>query len=223
MGWGANPAGVQWQTDPAHDADFTASLGRGRIALPTVNVPHTAHLPYEIPDVDLVVNVQTSQTAAGGWIVGYVRVRDTGARFVAARVEYHEDGQMGVLLYESVDGDATSVAAALIGTYTPNSPTVLRMQVRGVDARVKTWALGAREPEHWQVGGRLQQVLTPGRVGLGAARFNGNTNTNLEVSWGALHIANPQQFTVIRGTNNVHKAHSAGTGLRLAHPSVIAL
>lgn len=222
MGWGANPAGVAWETDPAHDADFTASLGRGRIANPTVNVSRTTHLPYHVPDVDLAVNVQTNQAATGSWIIAYVRVRDTGSEFIEARVEYHHDGTLGLSLHE-FDGGVTAVSEVPIGSYAANSPTVLRVQVRNDYARAKAWPLGVREPEHWQASGGLVHVLGPGRIGLGSYLSIGNTNTNPEVSWGDLRIESPQQFTVVRAVNDVHKPHPAGTDLRLAHPSVLAL
>lgn len=222
MGWGANPAGVVWETDPAVDADFVVSLGRGRIANPTASQSRVAYLPYRVPDVDLTVNVQTSQAAAGSWIIAYVRARDAGGTWVEARIEYHHDGNLGLSLYEFSPTPA-ALDARLFGPYTAGTPTMLRMQVRADYVRAKAWARGAREPEHWQVVGRLAHVLGAGRVGLGSVLSVGNTNTNPEVSWGDLRIANPQQFTVIRAVNDVHKAHTAGTDLRLAYPSAIAL
>lgn len=223
MAWGANPAGVQWQIDPVHDSDFSASLGRGRIANPTVGVFRAAHLPYEVAAVDLTVNVQTNQAAAGSWINAYVQHLHPSGDYLSARVEYRDDGQASMSLYEVINGGATTVLrTVIVGTYTASSPLMLRVQIRDGYVRAKTWPRGTAEAEHWQVGART--VLSgAGRIGLGSVLSDGNTNTNPEVSWGALRIANPQQFTVVRAVNDVRKAHAAGTDLRLAHPSVIAL
>ncbi|OQO89938.1 hypothetical protein B1813_19045 [Saccharomonospora piscinae] len=222
MGWGANPAGVEWDIDPALDEDFSVSLGRGRIANPAGGVFRVAYLPYDLLDVDLTVNVQTNQVATGSWINASVRAREAVGDYIAARVEYRDTGEVSLSLYE-VNGGTAVLGTVILGTYEASDPLMLRVQVVGEYARAKAWERGAREPDIWQVGSPLSHVLAPGRAGLGAVLSAGNTNTNPEVSWGGLTIANPQQFTVVRSVNGVVKPHTPGSSVKLARPSVLAL
>lgn len=223
MTWGTNRAGVPWLIDPAHEDEFEASLARGRVKLPDTDVFRVAYQPYALPSVDLVVNVQTDQVAVGERINALLVARSSTDSAVQARVEFSPNGQYSLSLHEIIGGVyATLGWAANIAPYKPSTPVEVRFQVDDDYARVKSWPVATPEPDHWQVSVRTQ-VTEPGRVGLGAVRFAGNTNTNPEVSFGALRVPNPQQLRVARSVNRVVKPHSAGTDVRLAHPSVVAL
>lgn len=224
MSWGTNRAGVPWLIDPSYEDDFEVSLARGRVRPTAVGAFRMAFLPYALPFADLTVNVQVDQAAIGERINAIVAVRSISEDDeVQARVEFRTDGTYSISLYDVVSGSYTSIGfRSSIATYTPSNPVMVRLQVSNGNARLKTWAVATPEPDHWQVSGTTQ-VPGPGRIGLGAILSDGNTNTDPEVSFGALQVPNPQQFRVTRSVNRVVKPHAAGTDVRLAHPSVVAL
>lgn len=223
MAWGTNAAGVAWEIDPEYADDFYATLGRGRIANPTVGDFRTAYMPFVVPDIDAKVNVQTSQIATGSWINAYIQIRQSDENnALSARIEFRDSGVFSISLYEIVDGAYSVLGTQVYAEYLANSPVMLRVQVRDDFARAKSWPHGTREPDHWQVG-RTTSVTAPGRFGLGSVLSTGNTNDNPEVSWSNLVVPNPQRFIVERSVNGIVKPHAVGTDVRLARPSVLAL
>lgn len=223
MSWGTNRAGVPWLIDPSYEDDFEVSLARGRVR-PTVGEFRMAFLPYALPFADLTVNVQVDQVAIGERINAIAAVRSvSGDDGVQARVEFRTDETYSISLYDVVSGSYTAIGfRSSIATYTPSGPVMVRFQVGNGNARLKTWAVATPEPDHWQVSGTTQ-FSGPGQIGLGAILSSGNTNPDPEVSFGALRVPNPQQLRVTRSVNRVVKPHTAGTDVRLAHPSVVAL
>src|SRR5690606_8902466 len=191
---------------------------------PTVGEFRMAYLPYALPFADLTVNVQVDQVAIGERINAIAAVRSLSENDeVQARVEFRTDGTYSISLYDVVSGSYTPIGGqSSIASYTPSNPVMVRLKVSNGSARLKTRAVATPEPDHWQVSGTTQ-VPGRGRIGLGASLSSANANADTEASFGALRVPNPQQFRVTRSVNRVVKPHAAGTDVRLAHPSVVAL
>jgi hypothetical protein len=79
------------------------------------------------------------------------------------------------------------------------------------------------EPGDWQVSAIDSSLSTSAFLGTRSISSSANTNVNPVVSYDNLRLINPQTFTVTRSINNVVKAQTVSTDVRLAVPSYLDL
>jgi len=115
-------------------------------------------------------------------------------------------------------------SSVLSYTYTPGSFFRIRFQAQGARLRAKAWPVAdIVETPEWQVTVSDTALSSATSVGTRSILEVGNTNVSPVVSYDDLAVVNPQTFTVTRSANGVVKAQAAGTDIRLADPTYLAL
>lgn len=216
--WGSNAAGLSWElTGTAY-----FSGGPGRITL-SPGAEGVALMPPSIRNVEAAVLASVDQAASGGWIVPSVRLRVNGDTYLAVNLEFKETGRYGVAAYEIVDGVASWLGGEELGDYTAGHQYRLRLQALDDVIQAKVWDTEVAEYEHWQITYHTANITSAGQVGIAAYAEAANTNTSPVVTFRGFEVPNPQAFLVERSANNITKAHSAGTSVRLTDPLVLSL
>ena len=100
----------------------------------------------------------------------------------------------------------------------------VRFQVIGAVLKAKVWtATDPVETPEWQVTAVDSTFSTSVFHGTRSISSSANTNVNPQVQYANYRMVSPQTMTVTRSMNGVTKAQSAGTDIRLAYPTYIAL
>ncbi|MFJ9657622.1 hypothetical protein ACIRPR_06590 [Streptomyces griseoflavus] len=223
-GWGVADSGQAW-TQVGAAADYFVGAGYAVAAQPATGIAHLTLLPAPGPDVDLYVDVSSSAVATGASLFTgpLVRAVDNNNHY-QARVEFTTSGGVLLTLRERVGAVET-----VLGTYASGLTHVagawyrVRLQTIGSSLRAKVWAASAAEPEAWQITATDTSLTGAGSVGTRSYRNTGNTSGAVEMRFTRLRVVNPQRFTVQRSRNGVVKGHAAGTDVRLAAPTIVAL
>jgi hypothetical protein len=192
---------------------------------PAAGIAHLTLLPAPGPDVDVYVDVASSALAAGASLFtgSLARAVDNNNHYMA-RVEITATAGIALTIRKRIAGTETP-----LGSYTSTLTHVagtfyrLRFQVIGSSLRAKVWPAAATEPDGWQIEVTDTSLTAASSVGTRSFRNTGNTNAGVSLRFDNFRVAGPQRFTVQRAVNGVHKAHAAGTDVRLATPTTIAL
>ncbi|GAA2456895.1 poly-gamma-glutamate hydrolase family protein [Streptomyces macrosporus] len=203
-----------------------AFIGRGHVTLGSVNVSRYTLMPAPAADVDLVATVATDKTAVGGghFLALVARYQDTNNSYVA-RLEFSTSQTVILTLRRRVAGTETLLQQHTTAlTHAPGRRFWIRFRVTGSTLRARTWD-GGPEPGVWQVETTDTSLTAPGQIGMRSILSSANTNTlPVVASWGDFaELSGPQRMTVARSTNGVVKPHTAGTDVRLAQPTIVAL
>jgi hypothetical protein len=221
-GWGQADSGQAWTVAPS--ADHSVGGGYGVAAQPSVGIAHLALVPAPSADVDLYADVATSALATGASLfTGPVARAADNNNLYQARVEATTAAGLLLTVRKRVGGTETQLAT-FTSTLTHVAGTFyrVRLQVIGTALKAKIWLASDREPDLWQIEVTDASLTAAASVGVRSFRNTGNTST-VEMRFGIFRIANPQSFTVRRSRNGVVKAQTAGTDVRLATPTIIAL
>lgn len=203
-----------------------AFIGRGHITLGSINNSRYTTMPAPGPDVDLVASVATDQLATGGghFLALVARYQDTNNSYLA-RLEFSTTQTVILTLRKRVAGTETFLTQHTTGlTHAPGRRVWLRFRVTGSTLRARAWDSGP-EPGVWQVETTDTSLTAAGQIGMRSILSTNNTNTlPVVASWGDFaELSGPQRMTVIRSVNGVVKSHAAGTDVRLAQPTIVAL
>lgn len=222
--WGAADSSQTW-TLTGTAADFDVASGYGSVTLPATGIAHLALLTSPSPDVDLYGLVATSAIATGASLLGGLLVRavDNNNHYML-RAEFTTSSTIIVTLRKRLAGNET-----VLGTYTPSVTHVagdfyrLRIRADGARLRVKFWETTEVEPGTWHIDTTDSSHSAAGSVGTRSFSNAGNTNVNPQLRYDEFDLINVQTMPVTRSVNGVAKAHTAGSDVRLAHPTILAL
>ncbi|MFJ9662860.1 hypothetical protein ACIRPR_33535 [Streptomyces griseoflavus] len=223
-GWGQADSGQAWTVVGAA-ADYSVGAGYAVAAQPTTGVAHLTLLPAPGPDVDLYLDVASSALATGASLFTgpLVRAVDNNNHY-QARIEFTTAGAVLLTLRERVGAVETVLGSHTSDlTHTAGTWYRVRLKTIGSSLRAKVWLASATEPAAWQITVTDTSLTAAGSVGTRSYRNTGNTSAGVEMRFDNLRVINPQIFTVRRAVNGIAKDHTAGTDVRLANPTIVAL
>ncbi|MFI6251522.1 hypothetical protein [Streptomyces sp. NPDC051016] len=225
--WGTADTGQVWQQGGGVATDFSVSGGVGVHLLSTVNDARRTFVNNTtILDWDQYCDVAVSALTTGGsvWAGPTGRYIDSGNLYWAA-LEFATTGALVLGIRKRVNN-----IESLLGTYAfPSSYSAsvfyrVRFQVQGAVLRAKVWAASDPvETPEWQVTAVDSTFSTSVFHGTRSISASANTNVSLQVQYANYRMVSPQTMTVTRSMNGVVKAQTAGTDVRLAYPTYIAL
>lgn len=223
-GWGTSTSGHPWAVASGPVADRSVNGSAGVISL--ASSPATPRFQYidgPVVDVELLARTSTNQitTGAGSLPALILRYADVNT-YYRARIHFDPGGAMSASITQGVTQIGPTVA--LPYTYTAGSWWWMRGRLVGHRMWLRVWPDGHPEPSGWHLDREATVDTIPsGSVGLSASTFGSNTNVGLTISFDDFQIVSPQTMTVVRAVNGVRKPQSAGTDVRLAHPTIVAL
>ena len=222
-GWGQADSGQAWTVAPS--ADHSVGGGYGVAAQPSTGIAHLALVPAPSADVDLYVDVAASALATGASVFTgpVVRAVDNNSLY-QARVEVTTAAGLVLTVRKRVSGTETQLGA-YTSTLTHVAGTLYRVRFQAIGSalKAKLWLASDREPDMWQIEVTDTSLTAAASIGVRSFRNTGNTNTGLETRFDNVRIVNPQVWTVRRSRNGVVKSQPAGTDVRLATPTIVAL
>lgn len=224
-GWGSAESGQAWSNSGGVAANFNVAGGYANHIQTTVNAARRSTVTAPSADVDLYVDVAASALATGASLAGGPITRSPdGNNFYNARLDFTTAGTITLVLLKRVTGSDTTLASVATGlTYTAGAFFRVRLQTIGSTVRAKVWPAAATEPGAWTANATDTTLTAAGSVGLRSFAATGNTNASPELRFDSFKIVNPQTVTVQRSRNGVVKAQTAGTDVRLATPTIVAL
>ncbi|MEX5636541.1 hypothetical protein [Parafrankia sp. FMc2] len=223
-GWGNADVGGAWQEVNGLSTDRTVGAGAGTITLTTpADLQRQQTLLGDIADVELSVRLSLGQTSTGTAILPAVLLRHIGVNdFYRVRVHAETGGTLGLSATRTTTQIGSAVATGL--AYSPGAVFGLRVRLVGHQILARIWPVANAEPGWWQLDETVTTLTIPaGRVGLVASCFAGNTNVNPMITFDNFQVTSVQRLTVTRAINTVSRAWPAGTPVRLARPTRIAL
>jgi len=224
-GWGTADTGQAWSISGGSATDYAVAAGVASHTQTTVNASRRTFLDTPGADFDFYLDVTTSATATGGSLFGgpmghYV---DTN-NLHTARMEFTTSNTLILTIRSRVAGTETQLGAyTLTDTYVAGTYYRIRFQAQGPVLRAKAWAASEVEPPTWRITATDSSLSAGTMIGARSIAAAANTNVNPVVSFQNAALVNPQTLTVTRSVNGVIKAQSAGTDIRLAHPTYVAL
>jgi hypothetical protein len=224
--WGSADTGQAWTTSGGSAADYAVAAGVGTHTLGTVDVSRRVFTSLGYADCDLYGSVTTSAAATGAPIYAGLTVRyiDIDNLFMA-RLAFSTANVLTMAIVRRIAGAESVLTSSVLSyTYTPGSFFRIRFQAQGARLRAKAWPVADLvETPEWQVTVTDSALSSATSVGVRSILEVGNTNVSPVVSYDDLAVVNPQVFTVTRSVNGVTKAQTAGTDVRLADPTYLAL
>ncbi|WP_406014320.1 poly-gamma-glutamate hydrolase family protein [Streptomyces sp. NBC_00984] len=204
-----------------------ALMGRGLMTMGAVNSSRWALMPGPSRNVDLSATVATDVLAAGGgqFVALAARALDTNNAYLA-RLEFSAAQAVILTLRKRVAGTESLLVQNTTGlTHAAGARFGLRLQVTGTTLRARAWQAAAPEPTTWQVETSDTDLTDTGQVGMRAILSTTYTGTlPVTVSWGNFNASSTvQYFAVTRAVNGISKPQTAGTDVRLAQPTIVAL
>ncbi|CAL9504208.1 hypothetical protein [Streptomyces sp. enrichment culture] len=224
-GWGTADTGQAWTTSGGPATDYAVGAGVGTHTMTSTNLSRRSLLAQPSADFDLMVDVATSVLSTGGFQSGGLIARAVDSNnLVQARLEFTTSQTIVLTLRKRLAG-----AETVLGTYTlPLTHTAgtyyrLRFQGQGSALRTRAWRVGTEDPVTWQVTATDTALAAAAEMGVRSILSSANTNASPVVRYDSFRLLNPQRFTVTRSGNGVVKAHTAGTDVRLATPTIVTL
>lgn len=221
--WGTSTDNHAWQEDGGVVTDRSTNGTQGVVTL-AANPSTIRHqtILESVTNCDILASIGVSATATGAAFLPAVLVRWTGtSNFYRIRLEFNTTGTLFVALTRGVTAVGSSVNTGL--TYVGGDMFRLRVRLIGHRVLVRVWRVGDEEPKVWLLDLTVtsaEGTIDSGRVGVSASAFAGNTNVNPQLRFDDFQVINPQKFTVERSLNNIVKAQTAGTDVRLNKPTV---
>lgn len=204
-----------------------ALMGRGLMTMGAVNSSRWALMPGPSRNVDLTASVATNALATGGgqFVALAARALDTNSAYVA-RAEFSATQAVILTLRKRLAGTETLLVQNTTGlTHAAGVRFGLRFQVTGTTLRARVWQAAAPEPAAWQLETTDTDLTDTGQVGMRAILSTAYTGAlPVTASWGDFTASSTvQYFAVTRAVNGIVKAQTAGTDVRLAQPTIVAL
>jgi hypothetical protein len=224
--WGSADTGQAWTTSGGTAADYAVAAGVGTHTLGSVDVSRRCFVSLGYADCDLYASVTTSAAATGAPIYAGLTARYTDIdNLFMARLAFSTANVLTIAIVRRIAGAESVLASSVLSyTYTPGAFFRIRFQAQGARLRAKAWPVADLvETPEWQVTVTDSALSSATSVGVRSILEVGNTNVSPVVSYDDLAVVNPQQFTVTRSINGVVKAQAAGTDVRLADPTYLAL
>lgn len=222
-GWGTSSSGHAWTELGGATGDRTVTGSAGIVNLGST--PSTIRFQLAaagVADTAVLVSMSPGQVSAGNSLApGVITRYQDSSNFYRARLLFREDNTVGLAITRGGTDQGTYETGL---TYLAGDVWWLRVQVTGHTVSARAWKAGNAEPAAWQ----LERTITTspiasGSVGLSASAAGGFTNVNATVSYAGFVVSGPQTFTVTRSVNGISKAQTAGTDVRLANPTTLAL
>jgi hypothetical protein len=229
--WGTSDGGLAWSTVGGGSAsDYSVGSGYGVHVLSTVDVTRRTAVTQVHPDWDLYCDITTSALATGDSLYGAVTARMVDASTMyMARLEFTTSNTVVLVLRKLIADVATDLGTFTVGgtaplTHVAGAFVRVRFQGRGSTLRVKAWLATQTEPSVWHIEASDTALTAAAQIGTRSIRVTGNTNAaSVEIRYDNFDVINPQVFTVDRSRNDIDKAQTAGTAVRLATPCTVAL
>ncbi len=227
--WGTPDAGTAWSNVGGGSAtDYAVNGTAGIHTLSTVDTTRRSGMDAASADFDIYCDITTSDLATGDSLYGAVTTRMIDSNnMMMMRAEFTTANTIIVSIRRMVGGTQTSLASATIPV-THVAGTFIRTRFQGIGAvfRAKAWSLAAElvEPPFWLLTAADTALSVANQLGTRSVRVTGNTNAvTVSLQYDNYRVVNPQTFNVTRSVNGVTKAHSAGSDIRLAYPTTLAL
>lgn len=225
--WGTANTGQAWTLNGGAASEHYTQGSEAAHQLTSINTSRFDTVTVASADVDLRADFATDALAAGGpQYTGLVARFVDANNLYYARLAFSTTQTVQVVLQKRVGGAqsdlATVVATEL--THAAFAFFTLRLRVVGTTLSAKAWPRGTVEPGPWHVTVTDSSLSAPGSVGVRSILDSLNTNVlPVITSIDTFQLTNVQTLTVTRSVNGVSKAQAAGTDIRLAHPTPIAL
>jgi hypothetical protein len=224
-GWGTASDGHTYTLTNGSASDLSVAATYGIIA--PASSPATVRyqtVAETCQDVDIRAAVAVSATATGASLAAHVTARwVSSSSHYRVRVEFTTAGAIAL----TVLGSGSIIGAGSVATpatYTAGSVVEVRARIIGHRILARVWAAGAVEPADWHIDRTaVSSTITEGAVGLAGSVITGNTNVSPQIRFHDWLLETPQRITVTRSVNGIVKAQTAGTDVRLATPTIIAL
>ncbi|MET9510753.1 hypothetical protein ABZX62_20225 [Streptomyces flavidovirens] len=222
--WGTSSSGHLWTEVGGIAADRSVDGARGVITLSApVSTIRFQTTVGDIADCEIRCRMSAGQVSTGGSMLLSVLVRYLNTSdFYRARLHFGTSGAMSA----SVTRGNTQVGSTttLSNTYAAGTEFDVRVLLTGHKIQMRVWRVGTEEPALWHHEGTItSNTIASGAVGVSASAFAENTNVNPLAKFDSFQVINPQRFTVTRSVNGIVKPHPAGTDVRLAQPTIVAL
>lgn len=225
--WGSADTGQAWSTVGGGAAsDYSVSSGYGVHTLSTVDVTRRTAITAVSADADFYGSITTSALATGASLYGAITARMLDSEnMYMARLEFTTANTILLALRKIVANVGTDVGAVTVPiTHVAGQFIRVRLQLKGSALKAKAWLAGEVEPPTWDIEVTDSSIVLPHSLGTRSIRTTGNTNAaSVEIRYDDFEVVSPQKWTVTRSVNGCVKAHSAGTDVRLATPTVLAL
>lgn len=225
-GWGTADSGQSWTATGGSASDYSVSGGSGNATLASVEVSRRTSITALSPDFDIYCDITTSANATGGSLYGAVtgRMLDSGNMYMA-RAEFTTSNTIIVVLNKLVSDAQTTLGTYTVPmTYSAGTYVRIRFKAEGSSLKVKAWPATGLEPVEWAIDETDSSITAANSIGTRSIRVTGNTNnSSVQIKYKNFEVVNPQSYTVVRSQNDITKAQSAGTDVRLAHPTYLAL
>ncbi|MYS74174.1 hypothetical protein GTY88_27695 [Streptomyces sp. SID5926] len=222
-GWGLASSGLAWTSAGGTASDYSVTSGTGRISNATSGTRRIMSLPVALADVDTTITwaMPTVPSGDSGYVMLAARYSDPDTQYFA-RVQVASGGAATLTLRERVAGTETQLASLALGwSVTAGTRYRLRLSVAGTTLTAKAWRESDTEPATWQLTATDSSLTGPADLAVWSLVGSGLSLPFVvqvdDVQTGG------QLATVVRSVNGITKAHPAGTDVRLAHPTYVAL
>lgn len=226
--WGtADVTGQTWSTVGGGAAsDYNVGSGYGSHTLSTVDITRRTSITAVSPNADYYGSITTSELAATSSLFGAITARmiDSGNMY-QARLEFTTSNTVVLVIRKLVADVGTDLGTFTVPvTHVVDQYVRVRFQLSGANLKAKGWLATELEPDNWNITATDTSISQAHTWGTRSIRVTGNTNTAaVQIRYDNFEIVNPQTFTVTRSVNGVVKSHSAGSDIRLAHPTILSL
>lgn len=224
--WGSADTGQSWTASGGVAADYSVGSGYGVHVLSTVDVTRRTSITAVSPDCDYYGSITTSALATGDSLFGALTARMLDSEnMYMARLEFLTTNAIVLVIRKIVANVGTTIGGVtLSATHVAGTFIRVRFQLKGTLLKAKAWPATGVEPPQWDIEVTDSSIVLPHSLGTRSITVTGNTNgAAVQVRYEDFEVINPQTFTVTRSVNGCVKAHAAGTDVRLAYPTYLAL
>lgn len=223
--WGSADTGQAWTAAGGVASDYSVGSGYGVHVLSTVDVTRRTSITAVSPDCDYYGSITTSALATGDSLFGALTARMLDSEnMYMARLEFLTTNVIVLVIRKIVANVGTTIGGVtLSATHVAGTFIRVRFQLKGTLLKAKAWPATAVEPPTWDIEVTDSSIVLPHSLGTRSITVTGNTNVNPQIRYEDFEVVNPQTFTVTRSVNGCVKAHAAGTDVRLAYPTYLAL
>ncbi|WP_060880153.1 hypothetical protein [Streptomyces scabiei] len=212
-GWGTSTSGDEWAIwDPASDSppttDFTVSAGAAHLNVAAVGLSNFRYVltdTLQLSDYDATFTIATDTIPVSSTIESGITVSallradaDTVQVYLADIILTTNSGLPGnaglrvALALQRVDSLSSFTYVTPIRqipdlTYTVDTPLRVRVRCEGPEIRMRIWADGQAEPDHWHLQG-WDETYTSGKFGLRAGVVGTGTPLPAVVSFTDLEV-----------------------------------
>ncbi|MDX3515872.1 hypothetical protein PV755_44445 [Streptomyces caniscabiei] len=224
--WGSADTGQAWTSAGGVAADYSVGSGYGVHVLSTVDATRRTSIAAIHPDCDFYGSITTSALATGNSLFGALTARMLDSEnMYMARLEFTTANTIVLMLRKLVANVGTDLGSVTVpATHVAGTFIRVRLQCQGTAIKTKAWVAGTVEPPRWDVEATDSSIVAANSLGTRSITVTGNTNgAAVQIRYDDFDVVNPQTLTVTRSVNGCVKAHSAGTDVRLAYPTYLAL